>query len=160
VKGTAKARPRCCPSPFFGPNNIEAFRKVIAPKVLLAVSNSGEDFTCLRGPIARKPVTRSQRVNEVLKVAKRDVADHDETQHTKNFFADADSEVRFARIMIPARRECAGCLPPTGPKLQPPRYFPQRDFGSGKTALQAALESGRLEVAQLLLGRQRRTGLE
>jgi hypothetical protein len=99
----------------------------------------------------------------MLKVAKGDVADHDETQHTKNFFADADNEVGFARIMIPARRECAGCPPPTGPKLQPnlpPRYFPQRDFGSGKIALQAALESGRLEVAQLLLGRQRRTGLE
>jgi hypothetical protein len=59
VKGTAKKRPRCCPSPSFDPNNIEAFRKVIAPKALLAVSNSGEDL--FEGGIARKPVTRSQR---------------------------------------------------------------------------------------------------
>ena len=68
----------------------------------------------------------------MLKAAKGNVADHDETQHAKNFFASVDSEVRFARITIPARRECAGYPPPTGPELQPnlpPRYFPKRGLG-------------------------------
>jgi hypothetical protein len=60
VKDTAKARLRRCPSPFSSPNNIEAFRKAITPKALLAVSNSGEDFTCFGGgAIARKPAQRA-----------------------------------------------------------------------------------------------------
>lgn len=44
VKGIVKKRPRCCPSPSFNPNNIKAFHKIITPKALLAVSDSGEDL--------------------------------------------------------------------------------------------------------------------
>jgi hypothetical protein len=43
VKDEAKARPRRCPSPSSSPNNIEAFRKAMAPKALLAVSSGSED---------------------------------------------------------------------------------------------------------------------
>jgi hypothetical protein len=94
----------------------------------------------------------------VLKAAEEDVADRNETQHIKNFFADADSEVRFARIRY-LQGENAGFSLPTSPKLQP-RYFPQRGLRGWQNSTAAALESGHLEVARLLLGRQRRTGLE
>lgn len=44
----------------------------------------------------------------MLKAGKGDVADHDETQHTKDFFADADSEFRFVRITTSAKERMCG----------------------------------------------------
>jgi hypothetical protein len=52
----------------------------------------------------------------MLKAAKGAVADHDETQHTKDFFADADSEFRFVRITTSAKERMCG---------MPTAYWPE-----------------------------------